>query len=167
MQQVGRSVETACHQKSNTGNPTHSRLWEHAQRTASTGEWLRGAISPAMPNSSHAKRHRSPLEIRKLLSRFHSSALSRNEFGQAEGLCLSTLSRYLSTQRAPAAPASQKARAHAFLELKPASLPPAASPQRGDYRLDLKADVVLEIPQGFSAREVATLVALVSKSSPR
>ena len=121
-----------------------------------------------MPRSSSTnRRHRSASEIRKLLSRLHSSALSQAQFVQTEGLCLATLRRYLKIHPTKTPPTSQSTRTSAFLELEPASLPPASSPQRGDYRLHLKAGVILEIPQGFSSREVATLVALVSKSSPR
>ena len=120
-----------------------------------------------MPHSSQAKRHRSPLEIRKLLSRFHSGALSQTEFVQAEGLCLSTLSRYLSAHRASAAPASQKARAHSFLELEPSPPSPPASPRRAAYHLLLKTDFVLEVPGGFCGQEVAVLLSLLSNVSPR
>jgi len=122
-----------------------------------------------MPHSSQTKRRRSSLEIRKLLSRFHSSALSRTEFVQAEGLCLSTLSRYLSAHRASAAPASQKAGAHTFLELEaqPPPPPPPASPSRAAYRLLLKSDLVLEVPGGFCGQEVAVLFSLLSNVSPR
>ena len=121
-----------------------------------------------MPRSSStSRRHRSASEIRKLLFRFHSSSLSRAQFVQTEGLCLATLRRYLNTQPTKTPRTSQCTRPPAFLELEPAYLPPASSPQRGDYRLQLKAGVVLEIPQGFSSQEVATLLALVSKTSPR
>ena len=127
-----------------------------------------------MPRSSSTnRRHRSASEIRKLLSLFHSSTVSRAEFVQTEGLCLSTLRKYLNTHRTrtrtrtrtPRTPQSTKP--PAFLELELAPLPPLASPQRGDYRLQLRTGVVLEIPQGFSSREVAVLVALVSKTCPR
>ena len=118
-------------------------------------------------SSSLSRRHRSASEIRKLLSRFHSSTLSRAQFVQTEGLCLATLRRYLKTHPNKTPRTSQCTRPPAFLELEPASLPPASSPQRGDYRLHLKTGVVLEIPQGFSSREVATLVALLSKFPPR
>jgi len=117
--------------------------------------------------SSNSRRHRSASEIHNLLSRFHSSTLSRAQFVQTEGLCLATLRRYLKTHRTQTPRTSQSTKPLAFLELAPASLPPASSPQRGDYRLHLKGGVVLEIPQGFSSREVATLVALVSKTCPR
>ena len=121
-----------------------------------------------MPRSSSTSRHhRSASEIRKLLSRFHSSGLSRAQFVQTEGLCLATLRRYLKTHRTQTPRTSQSPRPLAFLELAPAPLPPASSPQRGDYRLQLKAGGVLEIPQGFSSQEVATLLALVAKTSPR
>jgi len=121
-----------------------------------------------MPRSSSTnRRHRSASEIRKLLSRFHSSTLSRAEFVQSEGLCLSTLRRYLNTHRTRTARTPQSTMPPAFLELEPPPLPPVAPPQRGDYRLQLRTGVVLEIPQGFSSREVAVLVALVSKTGPR
>jgi hypothetical protein len=121
-----------------------------------------------MPRSSStSRRHRSASEIRKLLSRLHSSTLFQTQFVQTEGLCLATLRRYLKSHPTPTPLISQSTRTAAFLELEPASLPPASSPQRGDDRLHLKAGVVLEIPQGFSSHEVATLVALLSKSSPR
>ncbi len=123
-----------------------------------------------MPHSSQTKRRRSSLEIRKLLSRFHSSALSRTEFVQAEGLCLSTLSKYRSAHRAPAAPTFQKARAHTFLELEAQPPPPPSprvSPSRAAYRLLLKSDLVLEVPGGFCGQEVAVLLALLSNVSPR
>ncbi len=121
-----------------------------------------------MPRSSStSRRHRSASDIRKLLSRFHSSSLSRAQFVQSEGFCLATLRRYLKSQPTKTPRASQCTRPPAFFELEPASLPPASSPQRGDDRLHLKAGIVLEIPQGFSSREAATLMALVSKSSPR
>jgi hypothetical protein len=120
-----------------------------------------------MSHSSQTKRRRSPLEIRKLLSRFHSSALSRTEFVQAEGLCLSTLRRYLSAQRVPAAPASRKTRAHTFFELEPPPPSPPASPSRAAYRLLLKSDLVLEVPGGFCGQEVAVLLSLLSNVSSR
>jgi hypothetical protein len=101
-----------------------------------------------MPRSSStSRRHRSASEIRKLLSRFHSSSLSRAQFVQTESLCLATLRRYLNTHPTQTPRTSQCTRPPAFLELEPAYLPPASSPQRGDYRLQLKAGVVLEIPQ--------------------
>jgi hypothetical protein len=106
------------------------------------------------------------LEFRKLLSRLHSSALSRTEFLQAEGLCLSTLYRYLSAHRASRAPTFQKAKAHTFLELE-APPPPPASPSRTAYRLLLKSDLVLEVPGGFCGQEVAVLLSLLSNVSPR
>ena len=117
--------------------------------------------------SSNSRRHRSASEIHNLLSRFHSSTLSRAQFVQTEGLCLATLRRYLNTQPTKTPRTSQCTRPPAFLELEPASPPPVSSPQRGDYRLQLKAGVVLEIPQGFSSQEVATLLALIAKNSPR
>jgi hypothetical protein len=111
-----------------------------ARCTASTGEWLREASSPALPHSSQTKRRRSLLEIRKLLSRFHSSALSRTAFVQAEELSLHTLSRYHSAHRVPAAPASQKAKAHSFLELEPSHLrgPAHFSEERTGLWFDLR-----------------------------
>jgi hypothetical protein len=126
-----------------------------AQRTASTGEWLRGAISSAMPHSSHTKSRRSPFEIHKLLSR-HSSAVSQTEFAQAEGLCFSKLSRYLSAHRVRAAPASQKARSHRLLELAPPSPSPPAYPGRAAHRVLLKTDVVLEVSGGFCGQAVGS-----------
>ena len=123
-----------------------------------------------MPRSSHSstsRRHRSASEIRKLLSRLHSSTLFQTQFVQTEGLCLATLRRYLNTHPTKTPRTSQCTSPPAFLELEPASLPPASSPQRGDHRLQLKAGVVLEIPQGFSSQEVAILLALIAKNSPR
>jgi hypothetical protein len=67
--------------------------------------------------SSTSRRHRSAAEIRKLLSRFHSSPLSQSQFVQTEGLCLATLRRYLKSHRTPTPLISQSNRRKNWMQI--------------------------------------------------
>ena len=53
-----------------------------------------------MQHSIPIKRRRSASEIRKLVDRFRGRGLSRANFVHNEGICISTLQRYLQSQSA-------------------------------------------------------------------
>ena len=116
------------------------------------------------------KRHRSIPEIRQLLTRFRESRLSQLQFARNEGVCLSSLQRYLKRfpDADPGAP-SRSARPSpvAFLEVEPAcggsAQPFAPNPrQRSPFRLTFASGSVLEIPPGFCHTEAQFLLNLVA-----
>ncbi len=116
-----------------------------------------------MQHSIPIKRRRGASEIRKLVDRFRASGLSRADFVRHEGICLSTLHRYLQSQSA--APAGLRHSAPpSFLEVESGEPSAVSSAQRGMYRLSLNGGVALEIPPGFSRGELAVLLAVISKA---
>jgi hypothetical protein len=131
---------------------------------------LRGSLA-GMQYPVPTRRRRSALEVRQLLVRFQQSGLSQAEFVRREGLCLSTLQRYLKRLRSSskgAAPSPQKRTgAVSFLEIQPVlelpsgGRPPAAhSQQNAPYRLVFTGGAVLEIPSGFGHAEAQFLMRL-------
>ncbi len=80
---------------------------------------------------------------------------------RTEGLCLATLRNYLKRQSVPSTPASgdfvEIERAGAFL----------GGEQRHSYRICLSGGVELEIPVGFSNREVVALLEAISTMGGR
>ena len=116
-----------------------------------------------MQHSIPIKRRRSASEIRKLVDRFRASGLSRANFVHHEGICLSTLQRYLRSQSAEPAGLRHPV-PPSFLEVESGEPPSVSSAQRGMYRLSFNGGVALEISPGFSRDEVAVLLALISKA---
>ena len=116
-----------------------------------------------MQHSIPIKRRRGASEISKLVDRFRASGLSRADFVRHEGICLSTLHRYLQSQSA--APAGLRHSAPpSFLEVESDEPPAVSSAQRGMYRLSFNSGLALEIPPGFSRDEVTVLLAVISKA---
>jgi hypothetical protein len=123
-----------------------------------------------------SKRHRTIPEIRQLLARFRRSGLSQLHFARNEGVCLSTLRRYL--KRFPGSDSGVPSGAPPplslpFLEVEcqgaPHSLPAfAPNPQQqSPFRLTFAGGSVLEIPAGFCRSDAEFLLALVATTSPR
>ena len=124
-----------------------------------------------------AKRHRTLPEIHQLLARFRQSGLSQLQFARDEGVCLSTLQRYL--KRFPVSDPSACSRFAArpspvaFLEIEApcgSESVQALAPnpqQRSPFRLTLASGSVLEIPAGFCRGEAEFLFALVANPSSR
>ena len=123
-----------------------------------------------------SKRHRTIPEIRQLLARFRRSGVSQLQFARNEGVCLSTLRRYL--KRFPGSdtgvpPGATRPLSVPFLEVEsPGSSHPlpafAPNPQQQrPFRLTLAGGSVLEIPAGFCRSEAEFLLALVATTSPR
>ena len=123
------------------------------------------------------KRHRSLSEIYQLLARFRQSGLSQLRFARDEGVCLSTLHRYLKrfADVDPSACSGFAVRPSpvAFLEIEAphgsdsvqASMPNPQ--QRSPFRLTLASGSVLEIPAGFCRGEAEFLLALVTNPSSK
>lgn len=139
-----------------------------------------------MQHALPTRRHRSALEIRQLLARFHKSGLSQVQFARQEGLCLSSLQRYLKrssilpTGALPAFTSPPKPRGSSqvdFVEVDPASplhfhtaaLPahPPVSPRAGFYRVALTSGAALEIPTGFCPQEAEFLLRLAANTPSR
>ena len=139
-----------------------------------------------MQHALPTRRHRSALEIRQLLARFRKSGLSQVRFARQEGLCLSSLQRYLKrssilpTGAPPAFTSPPKPRGSSqvdFVEVDHASplrfhagapqLHPPVSPRVGFYRVALASGTVLEIPAGFCPQEAEFLLRLASNSLSR
>jgi hypothetical protein len=123
-----------------------------------------------------SKRHRTIPEIRQLLARFLRSGVSQLHFARNEGVCLSTLRRYL--KRFPgsdtgAPPGAPPPLSVPFLEVECSGAPhslPAFAPnpqQQSPFRLTFAGGSVLEIPAGFCRSEAEFLLALVAATSPR
>jgi hypothetical protein len=123
-----------------------------------------------------SKRHRTIPEIRQLLARFRRSGVSQLQFARNEGVCLSTLRRYL--KRFPGSdtgvpPGATRPLSVPLLEVESpgASHPPPAfipnPQQQSPFRLTLAGGSVLEIPAGFCRSEAEFLLALVATTSPR
>jgi hypothetical protein len=122
------------------------------------------------------KRHRTIPEIRQLLARFLRSGVSQLQFARNEGVCLSSLRRYL--KRFPGSdtgvpPDATQRLSVPFLEVESPgasrSLPPfAPNPQQhAPFRLTFAGGSVLEIPAGFCRSEAEFLLARVAATSPR
>ena len=103
-----------------------------------------------MQHSIPIKRRRGASEISKLVDRFRASGLSRADFVRHEGICLSTLHRYLQSQ-SPEPAGLRHSAPPSFLEVESGEPPAVSSAQRGMYRIFLNAGVALEIPRGFYA----------------
>jgi hypothetical protein len=123
-----------------------------------------------------SKRHRTIPEIRQLLARFLTSGVSQLHFARNEGVCLSTLRRYL--KRFPGSdagvpPGAPPPLSVPFLEVESPGAPhslPAFAPnpqQQSPFRLTFAGGSVLEIPAGFCRSEAEFLLALVATTSPR
>ena len=123
-----------------------------------------------------SKRHRTIPEIRQLLARFRRRGVSQLHFARNEGVCLSTLRRYL--KRFPGSDTGVPSGATCplsvpFLEIESpgASRPlPAFAPnpqQQSPFRLTLAGGSVLEIPAGFCRSEAEFLLARVATTYPR
>ena len=130
-----------------------------------------------MQNLVRTKRHRTIPEIHQLLARFHQSRLSQLQFAKNEGVCLSSIRRYLKRfpEVDPGACSRFAARPSpvAFLEIEAphaADSVQALGPdpqQRSPFRLTLASGSVLEIPAGFCRGEAEFLLALVATPSSR
>ena len=116
-----------------------------------------------MQHSIPIKRRRTASEIRTLLDRFRGSGLSRAHFFRNEGICLSTLHRYLQSQSAAHAGLRHSA-PPSFLEVESGEPPAVSSAQRGMYRLSFNSGLALEIPPEFSRDEVIVLLAVIFKA---
>lgn len=130
-----------------------------------------------MHKPASTKRHRTLPEIHQLLARFRQSGLSQLQFARDEGVCLSTLQRYL--KRFPGADPSACSRFAAspspvaFLEIETPcgsdsvqGLVPNPQ-QRSPFRLTFAGGPVLEIPAGFCRGEAEFLFSLVATPSSR
>jgi len=108
-----------------------------------------------MENQSPIRKRFSPQERSKILADYaqsRQSGLTQQQFVAQAGISLTCLQRWLSlskTGKLAATPAP-------LLEVKPA-LPPRAA---GAYTIELPCGVVLKIPQGFVAEELAQLARL-------
>ena len=139
-----------------------------------------------MQHALPTRRHRSALEIRQLLARFRKSGLSQVQFARQEGLCLSSLQRYLKrssilpTGAPPAFTSPPKPRGSSqvdFVEVDHASplrfhagapqLHPPVSPRAGFYRVALASGTALEIPTGFCPQEAEFLLRLAAHTPSR
>jgi hypothetical protein len=123
-----------------------------------------------------SKRHRTIPEIRHLLARFLRSGVSQLHFARNEGVCLSTLRRYL--KRFPGSdtgvpPGAPRPLSVPFLEVEAPGASrslPALTPnpqQQSPFRLTFAGGSVLEIPAGFCRSDAEFLLALVATTSPR
>jgi hypothetical protein len=85
-----------------------------------------------------------------LLEEYRRSDLTQKDFAAEAGIGLSTFHAWLRRDQADG-----KAGNAQFVSLPGLGLPAAAAPM---YRLELPSRVILEIPSGFRAEELARLV---------
>ncbi len=108
-------------------------------------------------NNTSPKRRRSAVEIQALLNRYHQRQVTQAEFVIGEGICLSTLVRYLRREAPLASTVGQRN----FIEIEPSgSLLAGDRPE--PFRVFLPNDVSMEIPAGFCAGEVARLLSVIA-----
>ena len=108
-------------------------------------------------NNPSPKRHRSAAEIQALLTRYHQSQIPKAEFVIGEGLCLSTLARYLRREAPLASAVGQRN----FIEIEPSACM-LAGDRPEPFRVFLPNQVSLEIPAGFCAGELARLLSVIA-----
>src|SRR6266498_2669621 len=101
-----------------------------------------------MRTSYHRRKHSTEVERRKLLEEYRRSDLTQKDFAAEAGIGLSTFHAWLRRDQS-----SGKAGGAQFVSLP--GLPAAAAAPM--YRLELPSRVVLEIPSGFRAEELARL----------
>ena len=111
-----------------------------------------------MRKAIQRKRRRDPEQIRELLSRYRQSNLTKAQFVAREGMCLATLRKYCQGEATPAGGPAEPRR---FVEVE--------RPERGFelgsrelYRVCFENGAHLEIPPGFSVKEVEGLLELVA-----
>jgi hypothetical protein len=123
-----------------------------------------------------SKRHRTLPEIRQLPARLRRSGLSLLHFARNEGVCLSTLRRYL--KRFPGSdtgvpPSATRPLSAPFLEVESPGAShflPVFAPnpqQQSPFRLALAGGSLLGIPAGFCRSDAEFLLAMVAATSPR
>ena len=105
-------------------------------------------------NTSQTLRRRTPDEIVELAERFRRERKTQKEFAKAEGICVATLQRYL---RAHSSGGSR------FVEVDRSELrlPGAGGPASEPYRVVFERGVSLEVPRGFSGRELEQILGLL------
>ena len=91
---------------------------------------------------------------RKTLAEYRSSGLTQREFASRAGVSVGTLGNWLRKERKQAGEASVS-----FVEVPLAERKPTAS-----YKVRLANGTALEIPSGFEASEVETLLRFVRKA---
>ena len=102
-----------------------------------------------MQNSLSIRQRFTPAQRQSILHAYARRQLSQREFAAGAGLSLSTLHGWLRKS-----PASQASGLSGFVPL-PNPLPRAAAPV---YRLEFPGGVMLEVPSGFDAAELGSLV---------
>jgi hypothetical protein len=107
-----------------------------------------------MNTSIQPKRRRNTREVQELISRYRASTLSQAEFVRQEGICLATLHNYL--KRVSNGSIDVPGR---FVEVERTALLPDFG--RSNYKITCASGVAIEIPAGFCAHEVASLLELV------
>lgn len=114
-----------------------------------------------MNQEAPRKPRRTASEIQDILHRYRQSQASKTVFAAQEGICLATLRRYMRRNETLSAEASGR-----FLEVHQVGA--AVIPDRRDsYRVCFREGFALEIPAGFSLREVASLLEVVSAMGER
>lgn len=107
------------------------------------------------------KPRRTASEIQEILNRYRQSQTSKTVFAAQEGICLATLRRYM--RRNETLSAGEGGR---FIEVQ--QFGASAIPDRREsYRVCFREGLALEIPAGFSSREVASLLEVVSAMGVR
>jgi transposase-like protein len=100
------------------------------------------------------RRYRTPEEIQRLVSSYHQSGLTAQEFSARHGVPLSSLQRYLRQHREADTPSSPL--------LIPADVAEPAAPElpssRPSFELHLPDHRRLTIPSGFDAGDLARLL---------
>jgi|GraSoiStandDraft_4_1057263.scaffolds.fasta_scaffold297129_2 hypothetical protein len=106
-----------------------------------------------MENQLRVRKRFSPQERSKILADYHQSrqsGLTQQQFVTQAGISLTCLQRWLSLSKTGELAASPAP----LLEVKPA-LPPRTA---AGYSIELPCGLVVKVPQGFAATELAQLM---------
>jgi hypothetical protein len=114
-----------------------------------------------MNQEPQRKPRRTAPQIQELASRYRQSQLSKTAFAELEGICLATLRRHLQRDAVLRSEVGG-----CFIEVERADA--ADAPGTGTcYRVCFGEGLTLEIPAGFSLREVAGLLEAVRAAGAR
>lgn len=115
-----------------------------------------------MSNVSRCYRRWS--EVEEILSRYCSSGLTQQAFAKAEGIGYSTLQSYLRRERKQAMDRQSQSKL-AEVELSDRVASDHLHTDSGElrYKVWIRNDVALEVPGGFSARELEVLMRMTAE----
>ena len=103
-----------------------------------------------MQDTPVIRKYHTPGQREEILANYQRSGLTQREFTQREGICLSTLQRWLKQPFQPRPEANPPGFIPVANLLAQATVPAC-------YRVRFTGGVILEVPSGFCARELQDL----------